>query len=185
MTGYDSIIILLFQNVIEKVSWYIRALRYLPQFEHEKLVGRWLTGDSRERNFWAISFLDTTVDVIPSCHQHSQALSPLPGYEPGSLGSQGWPSFVYPLGVSPHLPGEQPPSCTPTRICHELYPLQFYRFLFCVISPFARIALNSECFRRLIFNNLLFCLLIFKFRLHKLKFGDRDTKWSSRNVQIL
>lgn len=57
---------------------------------------------------YIISFFLIPRGALSSCRRHSQAH--LPGYEPHRLsGSQGWPSFVYPIVVSPHLPGEYLP----------------------------------------------------------------------------
>lgn len=70
-----------------------------------------------------IFFLDSTVGVSPCRRRHSRRLSyTRMRSDPGSLsGSQGWPSFVYPLGGLPTPAGERLPYATPTRTCHELY----------------------------------------------------------------
>lgn len=58
-------------------------------------------------------------------------------------GSQGWPSFVYPLGVSPHLPGERLPRAH-LRAFTSYTHLQFSRFWFCVILLFVNVEIANS-----------------------------------------
>lgn len=80
-----------------------------------------------------------------SCRQHSQTPLLYPDASQAPSGSQGWPSFVYPLGVSPHLPGEHLPRTHLRAFATSCTHLQFSRFRFCVISLFAHVA-NSRRF---------------------------------------